>query len=129
MSIKTIKKIQIVIVSFLVFVFFTFNGACTYNKEDELYAQPCDTTVISYNNSIKEILQTNCLDCHRKDNYQSRGGGYNLEGYENAKSFSERILARAISENDPMPPIPEERLSSCKINQIRAWMNQGTKLE
>ena len=117
----------------ILFLFSAFIGisACTYNKEDELYvqsnAQTCDTTSVTYNNQVKEILQTHCLNCHSEDKYQFAGGGKNIDGYTNASTSSSRILSRVISENNPMPPIGYERLSSCKIEKIRAWINQGLK--
>jgi mono/diheme cytochrome c family protein len=120
------KKSRIIIypVVTAIMIILLFN-ACTYNKEDELYAQPCDTTAVTYNNNIQQILQNDCLSCHGAQNYQSDGGGKNLDGYTNAVSSSSRILSRAIDKDNPMPPFPYAKLSSCKINQIRAWINQG----
>ena len=114
----------------ILFISSAFVGinSCTYNKEDELYAQACDTTSVTYNNQVKEILKTHCLNCHGNDIFLIEGGRKNLEGYENAKSSYLRILSRVIDENNPMPPPPNyPRLSSCKIDQIRAWINQGLK--
>ncbi len=107
---------------------FAYLSACTYNKEDKLYpTTTCDTAAVNYNNNIKQILQSDCLSCHGAANFQSKGGGKNLDGYNNAMSSSARILSRVIDTEDPMPPPPKERLSACKVNQIRAWINQGMK--
>jgi uncharacterized membrane protein len=115
----------------ILFLFSAFIGisACTYNKEDELYVQSnvqiCDTTSVTFNNQVKEILQTDCLNCHSNENFQSLGGRKNLQGYANAASASSRILSRVIDDQNPMPPSQNGRLSSCKIDKIRAWINQG----
>lgn len=117
----------------ILFLFSAFIGisACTYNKEDELYVQSnvqiCDTTSVTYNNQVKEILQTGCLSCHSDEFADIKGDGYKLQGYANAASYSSRILSRVIDERRPMPPSGYERLSSCKIDKIRAWINQGLK--
>lgn len=103
---------------------FTFlNAACTYNKEDELYGIVCDTTNVRYSAEIKNIISANCLGCHNGTNSR---GDVNLETYELVKESVDRkeFLESMI---DPVDPMPKDapRLSSCKINQIRAWINKG----
>jgi hypothetical protein len=103
---------------------FTFlNAACTYNKEDELYGIVCDTTNVKYSVEIQGILSSSCLNCH---NSISQQGDVNLGSYQNVKEWVDNggLLESVIRENNPMPK-DAPRLSSCKINQIRAWINKG----
>ncbi|MFN9709887.1 MAG: c-type cytochrome [Bacteroidota bacterium] len=98
-------------------------SACTYNKEDQLYGLDCDTTAVTYNKNIKEIMETSCFSCHGKDAV-ALGRGLRFDSYEEVRLLSDDILNSIIRESNPMPK-NAPRLSSCKINQIRAWINQG----
>ena len=104
---------------------FTFNilWSCTYNKENELYGLTCDTTNVRYSVEIKNLVSVSCLGCH---NGQDSQGGVNLETYELVKESVDKkeFLESVIDEMDPMPK-GGPRLPSCRINQIRAWINQG----
>jgi mono/diheme cytochrome c family protein len=111
-----------VIFAFSAVIITSFIG-CTYNKEDQLYAPECDTTAVTYNKNIKEIMEVSCLNCHGQD-ADNLGGGLKLGKYEDVNVLSDDILNSVIRENNPMPK-NAPRLSSCKINQIRAWINQG----
>ena len=116
----------------ILFLFSAFIGisACTYNKEDELYVQSnvqtCDTTSVTFNNQVKSILKAHCDKCHA--GAATGGVGIKIETYDEVKSFSENrlLLESIIRDANPMPK-NDSRLSSCKINQIRAWINQGLK--
>jgi mono/diheme cytochrome c family protein len=102
---------------------FNILASCTYNKEDELYGIACDTTNVRYSVEIKNVVSASCVGCH---NGQDSQGGVNLETYELVKESVDKkeFLESIINEVDPMPK-GGPRLSSCRINQIRAWINQG----
>lgn len=51
----------------LVFLVSVFTS-CTFHSEEELFGiSPCDTTIISWEYPIKEILAKNCVPCHNAE--------------------------------------------------------------
>ena len=107
---------------------FAYLSACTYHKEDKLYPTTtnCDTSSVRFSVEIKNILNAHCASCHYGN--ATGGDGLKLETYEEVKSAAENkiFLESVISDINPMPQ-NAPRLSACKINQIRAWINQGMK--
>ena len=105
-------------------------GGCYYDNKEELYPYSnveCDTSDVTYSNTIVTIINGHCLSCHSNANAASLGGYIPLEDYENVKitieegSFLGSILYQA--EYDPMPV--DYQLSDCEIKQIQAWINSG----
>jgi len=88
----------------------------------------CDTTNVTYTNSVGTILNSNCATagCH---NSGSANGS--LAGYTDAAAFASfgRIVG-AINHDtgfDPMPyPTGTAKLSDCNIDKIEAWIAAGT---
>jgi hypothetical protein len=117
------SKLSTTFLLLIVLGFISLSTSCTYNKEDELYGTACDTSNVKYSVEIKGILSSSCLNCH---NSTSQQGGVNLASYENVKEWVDNggLLESVIRENNPMPK-GAPRLASCKINQIRAWINKG----
>jgi mono/diheme cytochrome c family protein len=122
MNLKMMKSAQSITLFLCVVLLLSFNG-CTYNKEDQLYALDCDTTSVTYNKDIREIMEVSCINCHGAD-ADVLGAGLKTDSYEAVKALADDILASVIRENNPMPK-NAPRLSSCKINLLRAWINQG----
>ncbi|MBU6158475.1 MAG: c-type cytochrome [Bacteroidetes bacterium] len=106
-------------------VVFLFSS-CYYDKEDVLYGTACDTSNVRFNVEIKNILNAHCAGCHSGN--ATGGMGIKLETYQEVKDAAENemFLESVIRDNNPMPK-NASRLSACKINQIRAWINQGMK--
>jgi len=117
------SKLNKMLLLFFVLGLIFLNAACTYNKEDELYGIACDTTTVKYSLEIKNILSASCIQCHNTNDVQ---GDANLDSYENVKKWVDNglLLESIIREDNPMPK-GAPRLSACKINQIRAWINKG----
>jgi hypothetical protein len=120
------KKLQTIVFACFAFIFSTLHFACTYNKEDNLYPQPCDTSNVRYSVEIKSILNTHCNGCHGGS--AMSGNWIKLETYDQVKTYADNgdLLQSIIRDINPMPQ-NAPRLSACKINQIRAWINQGMK--
>jgi len=105
--------------------------SCYKDKAQKLYPTviACDTTNITYTNSVKSILDANCVNagCHNSSNPSA---GYLLDNYNNAiLSIPSNKLINAVkyssggSKNMP----PAGKISDCEINKIQAWINQGSK--
>lgn len=105
-----------------------FFSGCYYDNEEELYenyyaSQTCDTVAVSYDKTIRPIIESTCsiTSCH-----VAGGTGNGIFGsYAGVKekvdngSFRERVVNL---QNMP-PNVP---LNSCQIKLIEAWLDQGS---
>lgn len=90
----------------------------------------CDTTSVTYNGTIKPLLQNSCTRCH---NASSAGGGYNLTNYADASgnkgvqsSALDTSLSRSVNHTGSFPmPKGGAKLPQCKLDQIRIWVAAG----
>lgn len=105
---------------FLVLLF-----SCTYNKEELLYNNVCDTSNVKYNVQVVNTLTYNCLGCHSGASAQ---GGIMLDDYANvrAMAMSGRLLG-AITHSAGYRAMPDlaPKLSECRIAEIRTWIRNG----
>jgi hypothetical protein len=121
-SIRTVLSIRAVLLAGL---FLIMGQACYYDNEKELYgtAVPCDTLAVSYSTEIQGIITNNCQGCH---NNQSASGNLNLESIASRTANIAKILDRiGRSAGDPLVMPTSGPMSTCNINKIRAWSNQG----
>jgi hypothetical protein len=103
----------------------TFFNSCYNDKEDYLYpvrGVSCDTTSVTYNLTIKPIIDNNCLGCH------GSGSNFNFDGYTSLSGYlanNSQKLQDNINyvSNQHMPP--SNKLNDCYLNQIRIWIQAG----
>lgn len=101
-------------------------SSCYYDNKEELYPNTygtqitCDTTNLTYTNSIKTIIDANCASssCH-----STGGTSPDLSSYTNVTSNITRVKVRAIDLKTMPASAP---LSVCEINKLQAWINAGT---
>jgi hypothetical protein len=115
----------------------TFLCSCYNDKYDKLYpATPattntCDTTTIKYSTDIQPIINTYCAinGCHN-------ASGDALTGNRDYTIFatlqSEATTALIVDDINGVPgrgdntmPLNLPSLSSCDINKITRWVNEG----
>ena len=101
---------------------------CYYDVEEDLYppAGNCDTANNSFASTVSSILQSNgCTGCHSGG---APSGNISLEGYNNVKTvaLSGRLYG-AISHAAGFTPMPQggNKMSTCNINKIKAWIDAG----
>lgn len=88
----------------------------------------CDSTKTTYNNGMTALFSTYCNGCH---GVSPGSGNVVLGDYINAKNagtslkqnFLNAINYTATTSAKNMPP--GNKLSSCQINQITTWINNG----
>ena len=101
--------------------------SCYYHKEDLLYGSTCDTTNVTYANTITPLLNNyGCLGCHVGVN---PSGGINLETYNVIKIMVDNgRLYGAINHSPGYKPMPDgaPKMSTCDINKVKAWIAAGT---
>ena len=122
------KGIKFIIIIILV------NGvisSCYYDNREELYPYlntNCDTLNITFNNSIKPILQTNCLGCHGTSSAAVSGDNQRLENYSDVRLVGENgKLFGAINHEAGYPSMPKNsgKLDDCSILIINKWIESG----
>lgn len=104
-------------------------NSCSYDNENSLYPElvnECDTTDIRYSNTIKPIINNNCLSCHG-NNYMTEGAGLNLATYDNVKN-NINIIVQAINHTGNLPKMPKNaaKLSDCDLKKIDIWVKNAT---
>ena len=98
--------------------------ACSKDDDDDV----CDTSDITYTNTISSIMNTSCAlsGCHVDGNEMV--AFFSLEGYAKAKGAADfgRIVG-AVSHDMGFSPMPKgsEKLDQCTIDQITAWVDAG----
>lgn len=124
-------KVAMYIYFFVLIIFMLYLTSCTYyidkppvpiKPNNNPITENCDSATITYNNYIKNILDTKCNStyCH--------GGGApgNFTGYVGTKasvnngSFKKRVIDGVPSFMPPGNPLPQQQLDSILI-----WINQG----
>ena len=92
------------------------------NYEDDYgeYLHNCDTTNITYNNTIKFVVADNCLECH------SPSGGQlpDYTNYQTLVNYGDTILNRINSATNPMPPTGQ--MNKCNIAKMNHWYDIGS---
>lgn len=87
----------------------------------------CDTTFVSYSTFVAPVLKTYCVGCHSGG---APSGNISLNSHAAVQSlaFSGRLVG-AISWANGYKPMPQgsNKLSECKINKIKAWINDGAQ--
>jgi hypothetical protein len=85
----------------------------------------CDSTNVTYTNSIAPIIQAWCLGCHSGSN---PANGLSLETYDQvvACANSGRLMGAILQESGYYPmPKGGNKLSQCEINLFQKWINTG----
>ena len=100
-------------------------SSCTYNKEELLYNNTCDTSNVKYSVQIVNTIAANCLGCHTG---ASAPGGIMLDTYADVRTvaMSGRLLG-AITHSSGYRAMPDfaPKLSECRIAEIRTWIRNG----
>jgi hypothetical protein len=86
----------------------------------------CDTTGITYTNTIKTLMDNKCIGCHYPNS--TTGGGFDLSTYEKVKAVAvSGDLYGDIAFQPGYNKMPKggAKLSTCTIQQVNAWIHQG----
>ncbi len=121
MELRTIKFGIIMVMGILIV------PSCYNDNYQDLYpSAPCDTTQVTYSVDVWPVLKAQCTGCHSGD---SPGGNVALENYNDVVIVAKNgKLVGSVRHNPGYSPMPKDgaKLSSCKINKIEKWVNDGT---
>ena len=110
--------------------------SCAYDSEDDLIAtqeneeEEVDTenpneSGITYANTIKAIMDSNCVSCHSSP--PRNGAPFALVNFGQVSGRANGILnAMARESGSPGAMPPAGRLPQNTINQIQEWIDNGT---
>lgn len=102
---------------------------CYYDSEDVLNpgSGTCDTNGVTYNNTVVPLLQVSgCLGCHSGG---APSGNISLATYTSVKAAAQNgKLFGAINHSPGFSPMPQggNKMSTCNINKIKAWIDAGS---
>ena len=84
----------------------------------------CDSTNVTFNQTINPIIQTNCVGCH---NNSLASGGHNFTSHAGLAVVAQNgKLVGAVAHKPGFQPMPQGgKLSDCQIGQIRKWVTAG----
>jgi hypothetical protein len=104
-------------------------SSCYYDNEETLYPdlKQCDTSNVTFRNSVTRMLADNCLACHSNSQAALNGNNVKLENYADVVSNAARVSG-AIKHLPSFSPMPKNggRLNSCLIRQFDIWVEKGT---
>jgi hypothetical protein len=100
---------------------------CYYDNEEELYPQAvaCDTSNITYAQSIVPIMAQSCNGCHGGS---APSANVITDTYEGLKQIADdgRLWGTVNHENG-YSPMPKDlpKLNDCDLTRISIWLNNG----
>ena len=123
------KKINAGILLRTGILLFLFSG-CYYDIEEELYpginTGTCDVVAVTFSATINTILINNgCIGCHSGG---APSGNISLQGHAQVKrKVDDGTLWGAINHLPGFSRMPQgaNKLNSCDISKIKAWIDAG----
>jgi hypothetical protein len=102
------------------------SNGCYYDNAEELYPNSfCDTTNVTYSNTIEPIVMAKCAipGCH----VAGGGGNWDFTVFENvaAKVADGRFLASVKRAPGVAAMPPDAVLPPCEVRQIEIWIDSG----
>ena len=98
-------------------------------KDEVVKMQPppsdCDTTSITFAINIEPVIKERCEGCHSNS---TQLAGVNLEGYDNikAEALSGGLVSAIEGSMGTYFYKTGDTTASCKLLQLKAWINKGT---
>jgi len=117
---KLLKAVFVIVIAI-------FMQSCYYDNVEDLYPQlpECDTTNVTYSNSVWPVINSNCTGCHGGN---APAGNIRLENYNDISSAANNgSLLGTIRHENGWSPMPKGggKLNNCDITKIETWVNQG----
>jgi hypothetical protein len=86
----------------------------------------CDTTNVTFSQTIQPLLNTHCNSCH-SGNFPSAGVA--LDNYQAVKAVaSSGVLLGTIRHENGYSPMPKNstKLNDCDIRKVEIWIQNGS---
>lgn len=120
-------KRRITLAAGILFMFFLWGFySCTFYSEEELYGiEDCDTSIVTWEQPIRDILATHCVACHNEDLAYN---GVRHDVYELVLLVvNDGRLDGVVNHLPGYPQMPYQRpkLPDCELLLINIWLEQG----
>jgi len=112
-------------------IIFFFISSCYYDSEEYLFPEivdSCDTTNVTFSNSVIPILQQHCYSCHDNSNAPAFGNNIKMQDYTDVKSsVDDGSLVGAVKHLSGYSPMPKGggKIPGCSILIIEKWIKEG----
>lgn len=120
------NKFFILILLFIGILLIYVPQSCENNNEFDLYGtRECDTTDITWESTIREILKRNCVECH---NDKLASGNVRHDSYAAEMIVvTDGRLRGVVNHLDGFVKMPKDRekLPECELKQINLWLDRG----
>jgi hypothetical protein len=120
------KKVSIGGAAIFVVILASVFSSCAFNSEEELYGiAPCDTTLITWEYPIREILEKNCVPCHNAE-LQYNGVRHDVYEFE-LIVVNDGRLNGVVNHLPGYPQMPYQlpQLPECERLLINMWIEKG----
>jgi hypothetical protein len=106
---------------------------CYYDSAEDLYPGVNldvlnDTTNVTFNGTVKPLLETFCFQCHGNSTASTKGKNIYLENYSDIKSAADDgSLYGSVSWAPYYTRMPKDanKLPDIKIAQLKRWIDSG----
>jgi mono/diheme cytochrome c family protein len=100
---------------------------CYYDNVTDLYPAfvKCDTTNVTYSQTIAPIMTANCNSCH---NTATASAGIITDTWAGLSGpAADGTLWKGVDQQPGISPMPKggSRLSSCDLSKIKTWIDAG----
>ena len=112
--------------SFLCSIFVGFVvSSCTNDNSNNLSESSKIVAPVTYNNSVKAIIDNNCINCH--GNVPTNNAPFSLTTYADVKLNISEIINRISRANGAGGLMPNggPRLPQATIDMVVKWQNEG----
>jgi hypothetical protein len=119
---KKILKITLILVLLLI----SLSQSCVSNNEEDLYGiKPCDTTNVTWQSKISEIMAKNCVMCHGPE-LSYNGVRHDTYAFEMVVVNDGRLRG-VVNHLDGYSKMPKDRgkLPDCELKLINIWLDNG----
>jgi mono/diheme cytochrome c family protein len=113
-------------ISVILTIIVIINSCTNYNKQAWLDASTCNTTAVTYTNTVKKIMDNNnCSSCHAAGGTPPELSSYATVKAETADTCFIGSMKHSAG-SKPMPyPQGSPKISDCSVLQIEAWIAAG----
>jgi hypothetical protein len=121
MAVKTIK------LSLLILLIVASIESCYYDKKEDLYTSTCNTTGMTYNKDIVNLVNSSCAGCHSG---WAPSAGISLGSYAEVKDcvVNGKFIG-SVKQDGTALAMPEGgKWSDCDVSKIVAWKAAGCPL-
>jgi len=121
---KKTKLIMILLFAFGIWSCTNDSEADLVEIEQEQGADDQSNNGVTYENTIKAIMQSSCVGCH--DNPPRNGAPFALLTYQQVSARANNILSAMSRQNGATAAMPPSgRLPQNTINKIQEWIDNG----